>query len=71
MDSPYDPDAHFGNKRSITWTGYKVHMTETCEEDSLHVITHVETTEAAVADVTMTESIHQALDDKQLTPGDA
>jgi transposase len=29
MDSPYDPDAHFGNKRSITWTGYKVHVTET------------------------------------------
>ena len=68
MDSPYDPDAHFGNKRSITWTGYKVHMTETCEEDSLHVITHVETTEAAVTDVTMTEPIHHALADKQLVP---
>jgi transposase len=68
MDSPYDPDAHFGNKRSITWTGYKVHMTETCEDDTLHVITHVETTEAAVTDVTMTEPIHQALADKQLAP---
>jgi transposase len=68
MDSPYDPDAHFGNKRSVTWTGYKVHMTETCEEETLHVITHVETTEAAVTDVTMTEPIHHALADQQLAP---
>jgi transposase len=68
MDSPYDPDAHYGNKRSVTWTGYKVHMTETCDADTLHVITHVETTEAAVTDVTMTEPIHQALANKQLAP---
>jgi transposase len=68
MDSPYDPEAHFGNKRSVTWTGYKVQMTETCDDDTLHVITHVETTEAAVTDVTMTEPIHQALADKQLVP---
>ncbi len=68
LDSPYDPDAHFGNKRSITWTGYKVHLTETCEADTLHVITHVETTEAAITDVTMTEPIHQALAAKQLAP---
>jgi hypothetical protein len=52
MDSPYAPEAHFGNKRSITWTGYKVHLTETCDEDALHVMTHVETTEAAVTEVT-------------------
>jgi transposase len=68
MDSPYDPDAHFGNKRSITWTGYKVHVTETCDDATLHVITHVETTEAAVTDVTMTEPIQQALNDKQMAP---
>lgn len=29
FDSPYDLDARFGNKRSITWTGFKVHLTET------------------------------------------
>ena len=33
IDSPYDPEATFGNKRSTTWTGYKVHLTETCEDD--------------------------------------
>jgi len=52
----------------MTWTGYKVHLTETCEANALHVITHVETTEAAVSDVDMTEPIHQALAAHQLLP---
>jgi hypothetical protein len=68
MDSPYAPDAPCGHKRSVTWTGDKVHRTATCEDKTLHVIPHVETTEAAVTDVTMTEPIHHALADKQLTP---
>jgi transposase len=68
LDSPYDPQAHFGNKRHVTWTGYKVHLTETCDPHALHVITHVETTEAAVADVTRTAPIHQALAAKDVIP---
>ena len=43
-DSPYDTQARYGNKRSTTWTGYKVHLTEICEKKSVHLITHVETT---------------------------
>jgi len=68
MDSPYAPEAHFGTKRSITWTRYKMHVTETCDDDTLHVITHVETTAAAVADVAMTAPIQRALCDKQRGP---
>lgn len=56
----------FGNKPSITWTGYKVHLTETCDDNALHVITHVETSEAAVMGVTMTEPINQALSDQEV-----
>ena len=26
INSPYDPEATFGNKRSTTWVGYKVHV---------------------------------------------
>jgi transposase len=37
MDSPSDPDARFGNKRSVTWTGSKVHLTETCDDDTAHL----------------------------------
>jgi hypothetical protein len=68
IDCPYDPEAPFGTTRSITWTGYKVHGTETCEDDAPHIITHVETTEAAVTDVTMTKPIQQAFYKKGVAP---
>jgi transposase len=68
MDSPYDPDARYGNKRSITWTGYKVHLTETCDSDEVHLITNVETTQAHFSDVDQTEPIHQSLAQKSLLP---
>src|SRR3954468_13304687 len=70
IDSPYDPEATFGNKRSTTWTGYKVHLTETCEDDEVHLITNVETTLAVTADVAQTAPIHTALASKGLLPGD-
>ncbi len=68
MDSPYDPEAHYGNKRAVTWTGYKVHLTESCDEAEIHLITQVETTLAAVSDVARTAPIHQALKEKELLP---
>ena len=42
--SPYDPEARCGGKRDLTWLGYKAHLTETCDDDQPHLITHVETT---------------------------
>ena len=70
INSPYDPEATYGNKRSTTWTGYKVHLTETCEDDQVHLITNVETTPAVAADVDQTAPIHAALAAKGLLPGD-
>lgn len=69
FDSPHDPEAHYGNKRSTTRTGYKVHVTETRDPDAPHLVVHVETTPAPVTDSDMTAPIHQALADKGLTPG--
>src|SRR6266566_4323137 len=48
--SPYDPDARSSRKRDTTWLGYKVHLTETCDQDPHvpHLISHVETTPATV-----------------------
>jgi transposase len=68
LDSPDDPDAHFGHKRRIIWTGYQVQVTETCDDATLHVMTHVETTEAAATDVSMPKPIQQALCDKPVVP---
>jgi transposase len=70
FDSPYDPEARFGNKRSITWTGYKVHFTETCEDEEIHLITHVETTAAGVLDSQAITSIQEALAKRTLLPSE-
>jgi transposase len=66
--SPYDREARMSVKRDTEWTGYKVHLTETCDNDLPHLITNVETTEATKPDMEMTGVIHQALEDKQLLP---
>jgi transposase len=68
MDSPYDPDARHGSKPGTNWSGYKVHLTETCDVDGPHLITNVETTRAMVADVSVTGPIHTALATKDLLP---
>ena len=59
--SPYDPEVRYSTKRDLHWIGDKVHLTETCEDEQVHVITHVETTYAPVADVVMLPAIDEAL----------
>jgi transposase len=68
INSPYDQEARYGKKRETRWTGYKVHLTETCEEESPHLITHVATTPATTTDEAMTETIHADLERASLTP---
>jgi transposase len=68
IGSPYDPDARYSVKRETRWTGYKVHLTETCDEERPNLITNVETTTAAVADDAVTEHIHAELAQRQLVP---
>jgi transposase len=46
--------------------GYKIHLTETCEDDLPNLISHVEATLAPVADGARTPSIHAAPEDKHL-----
>lgn len=59
ISSPYDPEAHMSIKRSTVWTGYKVHLTETCDEETPHLILQVETTAATTQDIEMTNVLHQ------------
>jgi transposase len=66
--SPYDPEARFSTKRGMDWVGYKVHFTETCDEDFPHLITHVETTQASVQDDQVLEAVHQALAEREVLP---
>ena len=66
--STYDIDARFGTKRETRWIGYKLHVTETCDEDLAHLITHVETSESSRHDSQQIPSIHKTLEEKELLP---
>jgi transposase len=68
IHSPYDVEAHYSNKRSVEWVGYKVHMSEVCTDNNPHVITHVHTTFSTVTDETAVDPIHQALSQRSLLP---
>jgi len=66
--SPYDAEATYGRKLTTWWVGYKVHLTESCDEDAPRLITHVETSRAGNGDVDVTPVIHHALQEKGLLP---
>jgi transposase len=68
LSSPYDLDARYGVKRGSGWCGYKTHLSETCEPNAPHTITHVVTTDATVGDTEVTEVVHQGLAARELLP---
>ncbi len=69
LTSPYDPDARRSQKRNTYWVGYKVHLTETCDDDAPHLITHVQTALATEADSEAVQPIHADLHARQRLPG--
>jgi transposase len=70
LQSPYDPEAHYSTKRQMEWSGYKVHVTETCDADAAHLVTHVMTCPAMQPDMASTAGIHKCLSDKGLLPAE-
>ena len=70
IESPYDPEARYRQKCDTEWTGYMVHVSETCEPTTPHLLTHVHTTTAAVSEAQCTAPIHAALEEKDLAPRD-
>ena len=68
ISSPYDPDARYAHKRSTTWVGYKVHVTETCEDELPHIITNVQTDDAVLNDNNALPQIHRQLAHRGLLP---
>ena len=69
ISSPYDSEAHYARKHTTPWVGSKVHITETCEDDGPHLITHIETTPGPASDGATTPQIHAALEQRGLLPG--
>jgi transposase len=70
IHSPDDLEARDSLKRGMAWVGDKEHMTETCDADTPHVITPVETTPATTPDDNMVDTIHEALETTALLPRD-
>ena len=68
ITSPYDLDARTAKKRATFWTGYKVHFTQTCDEEAPQLITHVETAPAPIPDERALAAIHSSLAEKKLLP---
>jgi transposase len=75
--SPYDLDVRYAEKRGKGWTGYKVHLSETCHQPDAagrrpapNLITNAATTLAPVTDAEMTGPVHDALDARGLAPGE-
>lgn len=59
--SPDDLEVRYSKKRNMEWIGYKVHLTETCQEDAPRLITDVETTPATLHDSKVTSHIQDKL----------
>jgi transposase len=66
--TPYDAQARYSQKRSTIWTGYKVHLTETCDAERPHSITDVQTTLGPVADVDQLPHLQADLAARDLLP---
>lgn len=61
IESPYEAEARYSVKRSMNWVGYKVHLTESCDEGFPRLITGVHTTAATGTDVKQLEAIQHGL----------
>jgi transposase len=70
ITTPYDVDARFSKKRETKWVGYKLHLTESCDDERPLLLTDVTTTAATTADNTMPSRIQQQLEARGLAPAE-
>jgi transposase len=70
INSPFDLKARLSKKYVRYWVGYKVHLTESCDEDLPLLITNVETTLATTPDFDAVGGIHASLKERALLPNE-
>jgi transposase len=70
LESPYDPEARYASKGDRHGVGYKVHLTETCDDDLPHLLTQVETTIAPAAELETLALIQADLERTDLLPAE-
>jgi transposase len=70
VESPYEIEARFRSKSGMSWTGYMVHLTETCDAGAPHLVVHTDTTPANVQEALRATPIHDAIAAKGLPPAE-
>jgi transposase len=70
ISAPDAPAARYGKKRETEWTGDKVHVTATCDDETPNLLTDVTTTPATPSDVAGLPTMQAPLATRQRTPGE-
>ena len=70
VESPYETEARFRSKAGTNWTGYMVHLTETCDAGAPRLLVHAEAVPANVHEAMRTQAIHDALAAKGVAPSE-
>ncbi|MCQ4085216.1 transposase, partial [Streptomyces sp. RB6PN25] len=68
--SPHDVDARCGVKRQTAWDGYKLHLSESCDEDLPHLMLLAATAPASTDGHQLTGAVHQHLVERDLAPNE-
>ncbi|XMS41242.1 transposase [Streptomyces xanthophaeus] len=70
VQSPGSRPARYGTKKTTSWTGYWLHLTETCDDETPRLITDVATATAAAGDSEALPGIHSGLAERKLLPAE-
>lgn len=70
IESPHEPEVRYAIKRGKDWTGYKLQVTETCDEDRPHLIVDLEPTGALDNDAPELPAVQARLQAQDLVPSE-
>jgi transposase len=68
LNSPFDVAARAARKRQTQWIGYKVHLTETCDEAFPYLVTQVQTSQSTELDHDALPAIQERLAERNMQP---
>jgi len=70
IESPHESEARYATKRGQGWIGYKVQVTESCDDDQPHLIVDLEPTGALANDSPELPNIQARLQRQGTLPGE-
>jgi len=70
IETPHEVEARYATKRGQGWIGYKIQVTETCDDDRPHLIVDLEPTGALSNDSPELANIQARLEKQGTVPGE-